>query len=174
MQTGATRDRPMPDSRNLADLQPHVRFMAEQLIDTAKADGIPLTVTFTRRSLARQAALFAQGRTVPGPIVTNAKPGESFHNYGLALDVVPTELLALPNWGDTPDQQARTDALWSRVGTIGKSIGFRWGGEFHSIRDRPHFEWSGSLTLADLKRGLTPSPSPSSSALLQSQTDKRP
>lgn len=164
----------MPDSRDLDDLQPHVRSMAEQLLDTAKAAGIPLTVTFTRRSLARQAALFAQGRTAPGSIVTNAKPGESFHNYGLALDVVPTELLALPDWGDTPDKQARTDALWRKVGAIGKGIGFRWGGEFHSIRDRPHFEWSGSLTLADLRRGLTPNPSLSSSPPSQPLTHKGP
>uniref|UniRef100_UPI0035CA4330 M15 family metallopeptidase n=1 Tax=uncultured Sphingomonas sp. TaxID=158754 RepID=UPI0035CA4330 len=150
----------MSDSRDLADLQPHVRVMAQQLLDRTKAAGIPLIVTFTRRSLARQAALYAQGRTTAGAIVTNAKPGDSFHNYGLALDVVPTELLALPHWGDTPDHQAHTDVLWAQLGAIGKSIGFRWGGEFHSIRDRPHFEWSGSLTLADLKRGRNPDSSP--------------
>lgn len=147
----------MPDSRDVADLHPHVRAMAEQLLEQVKAAGIPLTVTFTSRSLERQAALYAQGRALPGPIVTNARPGDSFHNYGLALDVVPTELLALPNWGDTPVHQARTDALWAQVGAIGKDIGFRWGGEFRSFRDRPHLEWSGGLTIADLKRGLTPS-----------------
>ena len=146
----------MPDSCDVADLHPHVRAMAEQLLDQAKAVGIPLAVTFTCRSLEQQAAFYAQGRTLPGSIVTNAKPGESFHNYGLALDVVPTELLALPHWGDIPPHQARTDALWAKVGAIGKDIGFRWGGEFRSIRDRPHFEWSGGLTIADLRRGLTP------------------
>ena len=85
--------------------------MAERLLADAAAAGIPLTVTFTLRSMATQAALYAQGRTRPGPVVTNARAGHSFHNFGLALDVVPTELLALQRWGDTPEHQARTDAV---------------------------------------------------------------
>lgn len=146
----------MGDSRSLDDLQPQVRAMAEQLLAQCAAAGIPLTVTFTRRSMATQAALYAQGRTCAGCIVTNARPGHSFHNFGLALDVVPTELLRLPRWGDTPAHQAHTDALWAKVGTIGKALGFRWGGEFITIRDRPHFEWSGGLSLAQLRAGALP------------------
>ena len=150
----------MADSRSLADLQPTVRAMAEQLIARSAAVGIPLTVTFTLRDFATQDALYARGRTCPGCIVTDARAGYSFHNYGLAVDVVPTELLALPNWGDTPAHQARTDALWAKVAAIGKALGFRWGGEFAHIRDRPHFEWSGDLTLADLRAGKRPTSPP--------------
>lgn len=146
----------MADSRKLDDLHPRVRQMAERLLADAEAAGIPLTVTFTLRSMATQAALYAQGRTKPGRIVTNARPGYSFHNFGLALDVVPTSLLKLPSWGDTPAHQKATDALWARVGAIGKAIGFRWGGDFKSIKDRPHFEWSGDLALADLRSGKRP------------------
>ena len=144
------------DSRCLDDLHPHVRSMAIALLNQAVAAGIPLTVTFTYRSSETQAALYAQGRTCPGRIVTNARAGRSFHNYGLALDVVPTELLRLPRWGDTPADQQRTDALWAKVGAIGTALGFRWGGNFRSIKDRPHFEWSGTLTLPDLWRGAVP------------------
>lgn len=147
----------MVDSRDLTDLQPRVRAMAERLLADAAAAGIPLTVTFTLRSMATQAALYAQGRTCPGCVVTNARPGHSFHNYGLALDVVPSVLLALPSWGDTPAHQAHTDAVWAKLGVIGKALGFRWGGEFHSIKDRPHFEWSDGLTLAELRAGARPS-----------------
>ena len=143
----------MGDSRDLADLDPHVRAMAIELLARSAAAGIPLTVTFTLRSMATQATLYAQGRSCPGCVVTNARPGYSFHNFGLALDVVPTGLLALPDWGDTPEHQARTDALWTQVGAIGKALGFRWGGEFAHLKDRPHFEWSGGLTLADLRAG---------------------
>lgn len=148
----------MSDSRNLDDLEPRVRVMAEQLLAQAAAGGIPLTVTFTRRSMDTQAALYAQGRTSPGPVVTNARPGYSFHNFGLAIDVVPSELLRLPHWGDTPATQTRANALWAEISAIGKSIGFRWGGEFTTIRDRPHFEWSGGLTLAQLRAGELPVP----------------
>ena len=150
----------MGDSRDLAELHPHVRAMAEELLAQCTAAGIPLTVTFTLRSPATQAALYARGRTRSGPIVTNARAGHSFHNFGLALDVVPTELLALPRWGDMPEHQARTDALWATVGAIGAAIGFRWGGTFRTITDRPHFEWSGGLTLADIRGGERPSPLP--------------
>lgn len=146
----------MADSRKLDDLHPRVRKMAERLLADAAAAGIPLTVTFTLRSMATQAALYAQGRTKPGKIVTNARPGYSFHNYGLALDMVPTALLKLPKWGDTPAHQKATDALWARVGAIGKAIGFRWGGDFKKLIDRPHFEWSGDLALADLRAGKRP------------------
>ena len=147
----------MTDSRSLADLHPRVRAMAEQLLALAAAAGIPLTVTFTLRSLETQAKLYAQGRSAPGKIVTNARAGYSYHNFGLALDLTPTELLALPNWGDTPAHQARTNALWAKLGAIGKSIGFRWGGDWTPAkRDRPHFEWSGTLTLADCRAGRRP------------------
>ena len=146
----------MSDSHDLADLHPHVRAMAERLVHDAAAAGIPIRITFTLRSMATQDALYAKGRTAPGEIVTNARAGYSFHNYGLALDVVPVELLALPNWGDVPAHQAHTTALWAKLGAIGKAIGFRWGGDFHSIKDRPHFEWSGALTLADLRVGKRP------------------
>lgn len=146
----------MADSRKLEDLHPRVRAMAQRLIDDAAKAGIPLTVTFTLRSMETQAALYAQGRTKPGKVVTNARPGYSFHNFGLALDVVPTELLQLPNWGDTREHQPFANELWRRVGAIGKAVGFRWGGDFKSIKDRPHFEWSGGLSLAELRGGKRP------------------
>ncbi|WP_425230224.1 M15 family metallopeptidase [Sphingomonas sp.] len=146
----------MADSRSLDDLHPTVHAMAQTLLARAAAAGIPLAVTFTFRSMETQAKLYAQGRTAPGKRVTNAKPGYSFHNFGLALDVVPAELEKLPDWGDIPAHQVRTDQLWAKIGTIGKAIGFRWGGDFGTIKDRPHFEWSGSLDLADLRAGKRP------------------
>jgi peptidoglycan LD-endopeptidase CwlK len=146
----------MTDSRDLADLHPRVRAMAVQLIEKAAAAGVPIKVTFTLRSMETQAKLYAQGRTVSGKIVTNARPGYSYHNFGLALDVVPVDLMNLPNWGDNKRDQKKADGLWQRLGVIGKGIGFRWGGDFKSIKDRPHFEWSGNLTLADLRAGKRP------------------
>ena len=146
----------MTDSRDLDDLHPTVRDMARRLLRDAAAAGVPLTVTFTTRSLATQAALYAQGRTAPGRIVTNARPGYSFHNFGLAFDVVPAALLALPDWGDREPHRAATAALWARVGALGKAAGLGWGGDFVHLPDRPHFEWSGGLTLAQLRAGARP------------------
>ncbi len=146
----------MPDSRRLEDLDARVAEMCAKHLAACAAAGIPCTVTFTYRSNETQDALYAQGRTKPGRIVTNARAGSSFHNYRLAYDATPQCLLALPNWGDTPAHQHETDRIWALYGKLAKAQGLRWGGDFHSIRDRPHCEWSGALSLADLRAGRRP------------------
>lgn len=61
------------------------------------AEGIDHIITCTLRTGAEQDALYASGRTVPGPWRTNAKAGQSAHQYGLALDFVVVEH-GKPNW----------------------------------------------------------------------------
>lgn len=82
------------------------------------------------RTIAEQDALYAQGRTKPGPIVTKAKGGSSFHNFGLAIDgviMVGKDIV----W-DHP--------LWPEVVAAFKAKGWGWGGDFKSIVDKPHLE----------------------------------
>lgn len=50
-----------------------------------------------RRTMEEQAELYAKGRTKAGKIVTKAKPGQSYHNYGLAFDWVPLKATAKNN-----------------------------------------------------------------------------
>jgi peptidoglycan L-alanyl-D-glutamate endopeptidase CwlK len=145
-----------PDSRSLDDLHPHVKMLCEKHLVLCRDAGIPCTVTFTFRSIATQNGLYAQGRTKPGKRVTNAKGGESFHNYGLAYDLVPTELLKKANWGDNARDQETTNKIWKEVATLGKSIGLEWGGDWKSIKDRPHFQWTNGLTIHDLQAGKRP------------------
>jgi peptidoglycan L-alanyl-D-glutamate endopeptidase CwlK len=95
-------------------------------------------VNSTLRTFEEQAELFAIGRTKPGDIVTNAKAGESWHNFGLALDVVPL-VNGKAIW-DSP--------FWNRIGELGKQVGLFWGGDFKSFKDKPHFEFHPNLTLA--------------------------
>ena len=125
-------------SRSLDDLHPRVAELARGLIQSAATAGIELLVTSTLRTFEEQAELFAQGRTRPGKIVTNAKPGESWHNFGLALDVVP--LIAGKAVWDSP--------RWKEIGAMGKTIGLGWGGDFKSFKDLPHFEFHPELTIA--------------------------
>lgn len=126
-------------------LHPAVRDKAREFISLAEKEGINLRVTSALRTWDEQAALYAQGRTSPGSIVTNAKPGESFHNYGTAFDVVP-----IVNGSADWDSKE-----WNRIGILGKSLGFKWGGDFTSINDRPHFEMNFGKTLAQLKNRYT-------------------
>lgn len=94
--------------------------------------------------MAEQQNIYDQGRTSPGAIVTNAKPGDSYHNYGLAFDVVPVAYKTLPDWNPA-------GPLWQKVGAIGKSFGLEWGGDWTPAkRDLPHFQLT-AAPLAELK-----------------------
>ena len=126
-------------SRKLDDLHPTVAERAQQLMELAQAEGIEILVTSTLRSFEEQAELFAIGRTKPGEKVTNAKAGESWHNFGLAFDVVPL-VNGKAVW-DSP--------FWNRIGELGKQAGLVWGGDFQSFKDKPHFEFHPDLTLAE-------------------------
>ena len=134
------------NSRSLDDLHPRVRAMAVGFIAKAKEAGFDLLITSTLRNNAAQAELFAQGRTKPGRIVTNARPGESTHNYGLALDVVPM-LHGKCLW----DSKG-----WPEIGRIGESVGLEWSGRWTGkFRELAHFGYYGGLNIADLKAGKT-------------------
>src|SRR5690349_5519581 len=81
-----------PSSRNAADLHPELArrwLLASRAYNTANASGPQVFLTQTYRSPDDQAADYAKGRTAPGKVVTNAKPGQSLHNYypALAFDV---------------------------------------------------------------------------------------
>ena len=134
----------MINSRNLDDLVPPAKQRAEAFIAAAKAKGIDLLVTSTYRDNESQDALYAQGRTTPGNIVTRAKAGQSWHNWRCALDVVP-----LVNGKAIWDDQA----LWKQVGEIGKSCGLEWAGDWVTFKEFPHFQYTGGMTLAQLQQG---------------------
>jgi len=135
----------MINSRDLNELLPVVKSKAEAFIETCKQNDIDLLVTSTYRDIESQNELYAQGRTKDGKIVTNAKGGESFHNYRCALDVVPL-VFGKPDWdGSHP--------VWKKVAEIGESIGLEWAGNWKSFKEQAHFQFTNGLTLADLKAG---------------------
>ena len=131
-------------SRNVNDLHPKVRAMALELIEACKVAGIKIILTHTLRTIQEQNELYAQGRTKPGKIVTNAMGGYSYHNYGLAFDVVPV-VGKLAVWDDND--------LWNTIGRAGQDIGLEWGGSWEKFKDKPHFQLTFDLTLAELRAG---------------------
>jgi hypothetical protein len=96
--------------------------------------GVKLRVNEGYRSIEDQDKLYAQGRTTPGPVVTWAKGGQSYHNYGLALDVV-IMTNGQPDW---------SKPITPAIAAYGKQQGFQWGGDFPTQpvnkQDLPHFE----------------------------------
>ncbi len=139
----------MKNSRSLDDLVPPAAARARKFLQAANDNGIDLLVTSTLRDSAAQAALYAQGRTKPGKIVTNAKPGQSWHNWGCALDVVPLRN-GKPVWGTTTDVDK---ALWNKIGQLGEQAGLEWAGRWVRFREYAHFQYTGGLKLADLQAG---------------------
>lgn len=137
--------------RNIDALDPRVASMCHQFLANCKLAGIDVMVTCTYRSIEEQNKLYAQGRTAPGKKVTNAKGGQSMHNYRLAFDVVPLRY-GKPVWGTTGDDLK----LWQKIGEIGKAVGLEWAGEWKTFREFPHFQWTGGLTLKDLQAGKRP------------------
>ena len=131
-------------SRSLDDLSEAVRPMAKELLLRCNQLGIELLVTTTYRDNIAQANLYAQGRTRWGPILTNAKPGQSAHNKvdtagkpaSTALDVVPM-IEGKPVWRTV----GKSGAIWLRVGELGEQAGLRWAGRWQGkLREYAHFE----------------------------------
>src|SRR5574343_602378 len=140
----------MINSRSLDELHPYVKQLAEELIAKCDEEDIDLLITSTYRDRESQAVLYAQGRTTPGNKVTNARPGQSFHNYRCAFDVVPL-VHGKAVW-DTTGPSAQ---LWKSIGEAGKSVGLEWAGDWATFKEYPHFQYTGGLKLADFQAGKT-------------------
>lgn len=111
-----------------------------EIIEQAYKEGIYVLITDGYRSNAEQDALYAQGRTKPGKIVTNAKGGQSNHNFGIAVDFCLTN-----EKGTIANYTVNSD--WRRVAAIAKSKGFEWGGDWKGFVDNPHLEYTGKITV---------------------------
>lgn len=135
--------------RNMAKgTKDKVRKNALELIRRAYKEGIYVQISEGYRSNKRQNELYAQGRTKPGNIVTNARAGQSNHNYGVAVDFFLVS-------SDGKRALWTVNREWRRVAQIGKELGFTWGGDWSSFKDYPHLE------MKELKGGNTSSPTPS-------------
>jgi len=95
--------------------------------------------THTFRSFAQQNELYAKGRNKPGRKVTNAKAGQSFHNYGLAVDFTLIKN-GQAVWDRGSDFDGDKIPDWMEVVKIFEAHGWEWGGRWKSFPDYPHFQ----------------------------------
>ena len=108
----------------LAEVHPLLALKVRQLEQLLNAEGIDISVVQGMRTWAEQDALYAQGRTTPGPIVTNARGGESAHNFGYAADCAPmTKDLKAVDWDASHPSWKRMEEL---AGKVGLSSGANW------------------------------------------------
>lgn len=145
-------DKPTQD--RIALLHPKIRQEIESIIkeaNTALTGRASVRISQGLRTIAEQNALYAQGRTdKTKKIVTNAKGGSSFHNYGLAVDIVLILDGKTASWDDKTDFDGDRVSDWMEVVAMFKKYGYVWGGDFRSIRDSPHFEKSFGYTTSQL------------------------
>ena len=115
---------------------------------------ITIRIVQAYRTFAEQKALYDQGRTTPGKIVTNSKPGSSFHNYGLALDFCLLHGDKTISWDRNEDMDHDKISDWVETVRIFKDGGWFWGGDFKSIFDAPHLEKTFGLSISDCRNKL--------------------
>ncbi len=123
----------------ISTLHPDMQSKVRQLIENARAKGLDVWVFQGMRTIEEQNELYAKGRTKPGSIVTKVKGGGSYHNYGVAADIV---FHGKAPWGEEHD--------WSALGQAGVDAGLEWGGNWKSFVDRPHFQMP-ELSMSQLK-----------------------
>lgn len=136
----------MINSRNINDLHPKVTAMCSEFINRCKAQGIDVIITSTYRDAASQNELYAQGRTKPGKKVTNAKAGQSYHNWRVAFDFVPI-VNGKAQWNDLK--------TFNKCGEIAESVGLEWAGRWTRFKEMAHCQYTGGLKLADFQAGKT-------------------
>lgn len=146
------------NAQKKSSLKPLVDFKKGQLMKMMDIVGHPIVITEEARSIEKQNELYAQGRTKPGKIVTNAKGGESLHNYGVAFDVAFATKTGITYEGP-----------WQEMAELAEVIGLSWGGwpnravegfnhemiaGWPGLIDQPHFEFLAGYSLSDFQKGI--------------------
>lgn len=121
-------------------LHPDVRGLFFDFITEAENHtNTTLRVVQGLRTIEEQNELYRKGRSLPGPKVTNAHGGRSYHNYGLAVDLV-----------EIKDGKANWNFAYEKIEAISKKYGLTWGGRFRQLVDKPHYEMNFGLTTSEL------------------------
>ena len=124
-------------------LHPIVRDEVKKIIaecDAALTGKAKIRITQGLRTFDEQAQLYAIGRTKAGKKVTNAKAGQSIHNYGLAVDMCLIINGKTASWDTAKDWDDDKIADWYECVKIFAKHGWEWGGNWKTFKDLPHFE----------------------------------
>lgn len=127
--------------QRVSQLHPKIRDEVKILIDQVEATmpaDTSIRVVQGLRTIAEQDAIYAKGRTAPGAIVTKARGGKSYHNYGTAFDYCTIKNGKI-SW-----------EVYQPMVAIFKAAGYTWGGDFQTIVDKPHFQKSFGKTVKQL------------------------
>lgn len=127
-----------------ANMNPEFASRTTDTLKDMRRENVDMRVTDGLRTVAEQNDLYAQGRTRPGNRVTNARGGQSWHNYGLGADITFMNEAGTPHWDTTGDYAQ----LWERYGSNARSHGLEWGGDWRN-QDLPHVEYHPGVGAGD-------------------------
>lgn len=130
-------------SERISMLHPEVREEVRKIIrecDKALTGRAKVRITQGLRSMEEQERLYAIGRITSGKKVTNAKAGQSIHNYGLAVDICLMINGKTASWDTAKDWDNDKVADWYECVKIFARHGWDWGGNWKTFKDLPHFE----------------------------------
>ena len=134
----------------VALMHPLLRTELANILSEIAQGGVSIRLTQTLRTIQEQNDLYAIGRTKPGKIVTNAKGGQSYHNWGLSCDFCLLHKDGSISWNMHEDLDKDGIADWMEVVKHFKSIEAVWGGDWKFV-DKPHFEKTFGYNWRDLK-----------------------
>jgi len=138
------------------ELHPIVAEKVGILLEETAEREITILITDDYRSFEEQDKIYDKGRRTPGKVVTHSEGGESYHNFGLAVDFA----LQLENgnviWDTEYDGNGNGQPDWFEVAEIAKELGFQWGGDWHGFKDYPHLQMDFGLTINNLQEGKRP------------------
>jgi peptidoglycan LD-endopeptidase CwlK len=128
--------------QNIATLHIKAQEAARKFLKLVTAANIDARIISGVRSYAEQDKLFAKGRTEPGNKVTNAKGGQSNHNFGIAWDI---------GIFDSAGRYLSDSPLYDQAAQVGKIPELEWGGDWQSFKDKPHYQIVTHLSVKDIR-----------------------
>ena len=130
--------------KNIRTLMTEVQALCRASLARIRASGLDARVISGTRTYAEQNALYRQGRFGnSGLRVTNAKAGQSWHNFGRAWDI-----------GIFENGKYLTDGPeYAQAAPFGKIPGVQWGGDWKSFKDKPHYQVVGDFATLSAVRG---------------------
>lgn len=144
-------DKPSIDRIN--QLHPKVREEVKKIVQEINSNlkgRAQVRIAQGLRTFAEQDALYKKR-----PKVTNAKGGQSVHNYGFAVDIVMIIDGKTASWDTKKDWDGDKVSDWDEAVKVFAKYGWNWGGNWHSFKDMPHFDkigFSNWRTLQNYKR----------------------
>jgi len=137
------------DSRSegcIISLNPKAQTLARQCLTAIRGGGIDARIISGTRSYQEQDRLFRQGRFGnPGPVVTNARGGQSNHNFGIAWDI---------GIFDANGKYLGNSPLYAKAGQVVMSTGIanlEWGGNWTTFKDQPHYQFTTALSISQVR-----------------------